>query len=399
MNRDSPPDDAAGSDADPAPDPDAEQAPRPRPSELTGELPKFVRDALEGGPPRELTDADRQTIEALADLGLSEEEASEAVVERRVALVLTGQVLGERRVHTMEDVAERSGVPAEVLHEVRTATGLSPTDRYSDTDVEWARLLGRLLELLPVETVVRSARARGAALASIARNDLSVVRDELILPMRHAGADDLTVSVALAEAAKALDPISQELLVASYRLQLQAELNSELSAIAAREEGNELELAIGFVDVVGYTALSARIDPEGLDQLLDAFQARVVDVVSAASDVAVVKYLGDAVMLVAGDAVTLAETMLELTDEVEELEEAPLRGGLAAGDVLVREGDFFGPPVNMAARLTDMARAWSLLADEHLMPRLEDDFDIRRILPTRVRGVGLRRPLAVRRPG
>lgn len=365
-------------------------------ADLTGELPQVVREALDRRP-RVLTPADRETIQALVDLGVDEDEAREAVIERRVPLVLTRRVLGERPVHTLAELSELSGVPEGVLRDVRTATGLPLPERFTQTDVEWARLLGRLLEMLPVDSVVRSARARGAALSSIARNDLSVVRDELILPMRESGADELAVSVALAEAAKALDPLSRELLVTSYRLQLQEELNSELSAMAAREEGHELDLAVGFVDVVGYTALSVRIDPAGLDQLLDAFQERVVQVVSAAPDVALVKYLGDAVMLVAADPVTLAATMLELTESVPELEEAPLRGGLAAGGVHVREGDFFGPPVNLAARLTDTARSWSLLADDDLHDTLEPFFEIRRILPTRIRGLGLRRPIVVRR--
>lgn len=376
---------------------DVELPRRPSAAELTGELPRVLRDALDRGRTRELTDADRETIEALIDLGVDEPEAHAAVIERRVPLVLTSQVLGEQRDRTLGDLVDASGVPESVLLDIRTATGLPSSEQYTETDVEWARLVGQLLEMLPVESVVRSARARGAALSSIARNDLSVARDELILPMRASGADDLAVSVGLAETAKALEPISRELLLASYRLQLQHELNSELSAIAAREEGHELDLAIGFVDVVGYTALSARIDPEGLDHLLDAFQQRVVEVVAAATDVALVKYLGDAVMLVAGDPVTLAHTMLELTRTVEELEEAPLRGGLAAGGVHVREGDFFGPPVNLAARLTDMARAWSVLADDDLQDTLDDAFDVRRILPTRIRGIGLRRPIAVRR--
>lgn len=366
-------------------------------ADLTGELPQVVRDALERRP-RVLTPADRETIQALVDLGVEQDEAREAVVERRVPLVLTRRVLGERPVHTLAEVSEASGVPESVLRDVRTATGLPVPERFTDTDVEWANLLGRLLEMLPVDSVIRSARARGAALSSIARNDLSVVRDELILPMRESGADELAVSVALAETAKALDPISRELLVTSYRLQLQEELNSELSAMAAREEGHELELSVGFVDVVGYTALSARIDPEGLDRLLDAFQERVVEVVSASPDVALVKYLGDAVMLVAADPVTLAATMLELTESVPQLEEAPLRGGLATGGIHAREGDFFGSPVNFAARLTDTARPWSLLADDELEGVLGATFDVRRILPTRIRGLGLRRPIVVRRP-
>lgn len=369
---------------------------RPRTADLTGELPATVRERLDREPARELSEVDRETIEALVDLGVPEDEAETAVREGRVPLVLAAQVLGDRRHFTLAELSEQSGVPGEVLVEVRTAVGLPLPDRFTDVDLAWAKCVNRLLEVLPVDAVVRSARARGAALATIARSDLSLVRDELVLPMRQAGADDLTVSVALAETAKALNPVSRELLTLSYDVQLEAELNSELSAIAARTEGHGLDLAVGFVDLVGYTALSARIDPEGLDDLIDNFEARVIEVVSADPDVASVKYLGDAVMLVAGDAESLADCMLELTTEVESLAEAPLRGGLAAGEVLVREGDFFGPVVNMAARLTDIARPWSLLADDHLEDRLEERFDVGKILPTRIRGVGIRRPLVVR---
>lgn len=370
---------------------------RPGPSELTGELPRIVRDALAAAGVRELTDADRETVDALVELGLDRDEAETAVRERRVPLVLTAQVLGEQPRHTVEELAERSGVARDVLLEVRRATGLPLLDRYSDADLEWAEMVGDLLEVLPLEAVLRGARARGLALSSVARSDLSMVRDQVIVPMRREGADDLAVSMALAETARALNDVAKRVLVRQYEAQLLNEVTSELSAIAARAEGAEVDIAVGFVDVVGYTALSARIDPRGLEGLLDAFEARVVDVLATAREVAAVKYLGDAVMLVAGDVVDLAEVMLALTDEVEELADTPLRGGIAKGPTLVREGDYFGTPVNTAARLTDVARPWSLLADDPLGDELEDAFTVRRIRPTRIRGVGVRRPLAVRR--
>jgi adenylate cyclase len=367
-----------------------------RAAELTGELPQILRETLADEAEPAPVGPDDETVQALVDLGVPAAEARAAVSEHRVPLVLTQQVLGETPRYTLDEVVEQTGVPADVIRDVRTAVGLPIPERFSDTDLSWAELVGELLDVLPVEAVVRSARARGTALASIARSDLSLVRDELVLPMRRAGADDLTVSVALAETARSLEDVSRQLLIANYQLQLQHQVSSELSAIAARSEGQEVDIAIGFVDVVGYTALSARIDPGGLDDVLDAFEARVLDVIGGDPDVGIIKYLGDAVMLVAADAPTLAGTMLELTRESEELQEAPLRGGMAAGPTIVREGDYFGPAVNMAARLTDHARPWSLLADEALIEVLADAVDARRIMPVRLRGIGLRRPLRVR---
>lgn len=369
----------------------------PQTDELTGELPVFVRDAL-GGPEHEheLDAEDREVVAALVDLGLDPADAEDAVRGHRVPLVLAQQTLGEPAEHSLEDLSEASGVPVSTLREIRIALGLSLPEAYGDRDLRWAKLIAELLDVVSREALVRGARARGSALAAVARSDMGLVRDELILPMRQAGADDLTVSVALAETTQALGEVAREVLLINYEQHLEAQLNSELSAIAARSDAAEVEIAVAFVDVVGYTALSARVDPRGLDELLDAFERHVIDVTAGAGDVTVVKYLGDAVMLVAPDPVELAVTLIELTEEVDALEEAPLRGGLAAGSVLVREGDFFGGPVNMAARLTDLARAWSFLADEALADVLDGPFEVRRIRPVRIRGVGVRRPLAVR---
>lgn len=363
--------------------------------ELTGQLPEFVRDAV-GLPVPVLDEDDIETVQALQELGVGEDDARRAVLERRVPLVLAQQVIGDVARYSLDEVVERTGLEADVLVRIRAAAGLPTGDTFTDTDLRWAELVSGLLDVLPVEVVIRSARARGAALATIARSDVSMIRDELMLPMRHAGADDLTVSVALAEMTRSLEPVAREILDADYRLHLQRQLSSELVAVAARTDAQEIELSVGFVDVVGYTALSSRIDPAGLDQVLDRFEQRIIDVLAGRNDVHLVKYLGDAAMLVAPDPLPLADAMLELTSEVEFLSDAPLRGGMAHGDVLVREGDYFGPPVNLAARLTDIARPWRVLAADELSDTLSVPYDTRRILPTRIRGVGLRRPVAVR---
>jgi adenylate cyclase len=203
--------------------------------------------------------------------------------------------------------------------------------------------------------------------------------------------------VTLAETAKQLDALAREVLQITYGLHLEHQLGTELSAVLTRSEVAEVDLAVGFVDVVGWTSLSSRVDPSGLDEVLDAFEARVLEITAPEGEVTVVKYLGDAVMLVAPDPQTLLDVMVELTTEVEALEDVPLRGGIAAGSTLVREGDIHGPPVNLAARLTDLARPWSLLADDELDEVVRDRYTARRLRPMRIRGVGVRRPLSVRR--
>lgn len=370
---------------------------RPRAAELTGELPAFVVDAI-AETPSELTDEDEETVEALVTLGVDEDEARQAVLRGRVPLILTQQFFSGQRIYTLAELAEGSGVPERVLVQIRAALGLPIADRYGPNELEWAAEVAKLLETIPVDTVIRGTRGRGQAAWAMAMSDLSLIRDELVIPLRKSGADDLTVAVALAEMARRLEPISEKLVVATYRMVLEHVLGTEVAALATQGHEPELDLAVGFVDVVGYTALSARVDPEGLDEVLDRFESRVIEVASSSVEVAVVKYLGDAAMLVAPDAVQLARVLLDLVEPIEQLEEAPLRAGMAKGPVLVREGDYYGSAVNLAARLTDRARPWTLLADDDLRAAFADTFDAKRIPPVRLRGLGTHRPLVVRWP-
>jgi adenylate cyclase len=296
-------------------------------------------------------------------------------------------------------VAERSGVDAAFLEEVRLAAGLPTRERYTEEDLRYAQHLDQLLEMLAPEAVLRAARARGTVLATVARSDLGTVRDELIVPLRQAGADDLTVAVAMAEAARELEALARDILVYTYSQHLEAAVGSELSAVMARTPDTEVDLAVGFIDVVGWTRLSSRVDPEGLDAVLDAFERRVVETIAPDSEIGVVKYVGDAVMLVATDALELADAMLTITADDPRMEDVPLRGGLAAGGVRLREGDYYGDPVNLAARLTDLARPGSVLADEELETRLAERLDVRRLRPMRIRGLGMRRPVRLRTQG
>jgi len=374
--------------------------------ELTGQLPAFLRDLLQNddedateadvsSDPAELQTDQREVVQALVELGVDEVEACRAVATGRVPLVIAQHRRRDKERYDLDELSRRSGLPADLIQDLHMAMGLPTPARFTRSDLSWARQVRKFLEVMSVDALMRSARVRGNALAMVARADLAIVRDELLVPMRQAGADDLTMAVALADAAEALEEIGREALIHAYEAQVDAQLDGELVAMAARSAGDEVDIAVGFIDVEGYTALSSRIDPAGLDAVIDAFERRVLEVTSQAAGVSPVKYLGDAVMLVSADVGDLAEVMLELTQPVDDLVDAPLRGGLAFGPVLVREGDYFGTTVNVAARLTDHARAWKVLADEEIRPLLEERFRVHAIRPVRMRGLGSRRPVAV----
>ena len=69
--------------------------------------------------------------------------------------------------------------------------------------------------------------------------------------------------------------------------------------------------------------------------------------------------------------------------------------------MLVRLGDVFGQPVNLASRLTDEARARTVLVDNALATTLRGDsaLDVRRLRRRSVRGYRSLTPHRLRRSG
>ena len=98
----------------------------------------------------------------------------------------------------------------------------------------------------------------------------------------------------------------------------------------------------------------------------------------------------------AEDGVAVAEGIINVIGRDSKMPDVRL--GLASGPVIQRLGDIFGPPVNMAARLTQVARRNRLIVDQNtadLLPAAE--WEARRLPARPVRGFGLVEPVAVRR--
>lgn len=309
----------------------------------------------------------------------------------QVRAALTGEpTLG------LDELADQAGLPTQIVAEVLEAMDWGDRPAYDERDVGYLRDVAAMLDHYPLEEVLRTIRTRNRAVSSIVVSDLGTVRDRVVMPALAAGAEPEELADRLGATAAELLPIVTRNLAEDYRHVLLRLLDTE--ALARGVGGDrELDLAVGFVDVSGYTALSGRIDPSGLDRVLSGFEDLVNGVVSEADGVLLAKFIGDAAMLVASDVAQLAPVLLRLVEDRERLAEAPRKAGLAAGPVLVRSGDYYGPTPNLAARLTEHARPWTLLAAAGLEDHLDGEFDLTRIPETTLRGVGEHRPVRVRR--
>ncbi len=131
------------------------------------------------------------------------------------------------------------------------------------------------------------------------------------------------------------------------------------SGIAAPEI---VRLAVGFVDLVGFTSMSRFATPADLIATVEDFERRAFEVAHQRGG-RIVKSIGDEVMIAASDVDTVAAIALDLIGSSGDDPAVAPRGGVSAGEVLFRLGDYYGSVVNLASRLTAEAVPGEVLTD------------------------------------
>jgi len=180
-----------------------------------------------------------------------------------------------------------------------------------------------------------------------------------------------------------------------WRRHLLASLRRRASLAA---EGDS-RLAVGFADLVGFTPLSQALEPHELAVTVDRFEAIAYEHVPEHGG-RVVKTIGDEVMFATEDPVAAAEIALSLAEAYHHEKDLPgVRVGLAAGPVLAWEGDLYGPTVNLASRLVNLAHANSVLVSDELGATLRDvpGFALKHLRAVHLQGLGRARSWVLRR--
>jgi adenylate cyclase len=159
-----------------------------------------------------------------------------------------------------------------------------------------------------------------------------------------------------------VDPMVSNLLALHLRHATQSEVISAIERGGGQLPGSR-EVAVCFADLVGFTRLGEEVAPDELGRLAVRLEALASEAVEP--PVRLVKTIGDAAMLASSDPEALLDSTLSLIDAADaEGEDFPqLRAGVAVGLAIPRAGDWFGRPVNLASRITALARPGSMLVD------------------------------------
>lgn len=304
-------------------------------------------------------------------------------------------LLGPRK-YTRVEVAEQTGVPVDRAERLWRALGFSGvTDDdvvFTDDDVTALGLLAALVDqgVIDREAEASLSRSVGQALARLADWQTKIVREVVSAPEGSREAE-----TELVEAARELLPIMERLQSHVWRRHLIAAAGRLLPV--RTEDPLSGTLVVGFADIVGFTRFSRTVADAELADFVDRFEGTTAEIISAHGG-RVVKMIGDEVHFVTDAPAGAAEIALELIAKAEADEPFPdVRVGLAYGTVLTRLGDVYGPVVNVAARLTSLARPNTALVDRALVAALGEHagYRLRRLRRVAVRGYERLQPWAL----
>jgi adenylate cyclase len=313
-------------------------------------------------------------LERLVAGGAQLDELKDAVAEDRLALLPVERVLRAR--YSAREIERITGLDARIVTGVRHALGLpepEPDDVvFGEEDVAAARAIKLVLDSgISEPAVTELSRVLGEGMARFAITIAGTFADAFL----HPGDSERDVALRYAAMAKQLIPATTPILAAALTAHVRESARRGIISRAERQRGAlsvEEETVVCFADLVGFTALGGQVGAEELGTVATRLAALAAEV--AAPPVRLVKTIGDAAMLVSPDVAPIVDAALTLVEAVEENELPSLRAGLALGPAFNRSGDWYGNTVNLASRVTGVARPGSVLCTQEVREAAAEEF-------------------------
>jgi adenylate cyclase len=307
-----------------------------------------------------------ELISVLRSLGATDDQLDQG--PDALADLIADLSLSSGAEFTPRQAAGRSGVDVDVVLETYRQLGvaLDPDSRSISAReaellrvVDWRAPGGNFTE----EEGTELLRVIAGSLATIADAVVATYVQTVELRARDAGGRLGMVHAVLEATAMAaqLGDLLGPLFLHHVRLAVDRQRQSQ-SGLADRKL---MRLAVGFVDLVGFTTRSATMPPAELVAVVVDFERESFDLATE-HGARIVKHIGDEIMFVAVDADAACAFASALTNSLTKSGTTP-RAGLCFGEVLARRGDYYGPVVNLASRLVDAAAPEEVLVDRGIV--------------------------------
>jgi adenylate cyclase len=336
------------------------------------------------GPWPPLAVAHARIVARLRERGHSFDEIRRATDEGRLAFGYVEELLPEvRGTRSLRQVARATGLEPALIQRIYTTIGFS-ADATEHLGPEDEEMLGHIAAVLaagfPLAAFLQLIRVYGQSVAQIADAEVRLFHLYVHEPLMRDGVPGLEVAEQMGELSSRLVPLSGPVMEQIHRRYLHHFIEQDIVGHMEAEVGEaaselgRMRTAIAFADLAGYTQLT---EQQGDEEAADIVERFIADVTHTLPDEArIVKTIGDEVMLVSSDPAALVDWAVGFQALVGG---RPVpRIGIHVGEVLYRDGDYYGREVNLAARVAARAAAGEVLVTRAIADPAEphQDFDL-----------------------
>ncbi len=322
---------------------------------------------LKGGRWTRSSAAQARVVARMRERGHSLSEIKTAVREGRLAFGFIEDLLPlSDRTHWPAEVAEATGLEETLVERLMSLLG-TPTaleHRLTDQDAEAMGRIGEVLDAgFPLVALLQLVRVYAQSLRRIADAEVRLFHIYVHEPLISEGVGSLEMAEQMEDLVKVLMPLSAPLMDYIHNRYLRFFLEQDVighmeAELAGVRQLGRVQMAFCFVDLTGFTRYT---EEEGDEEALDLVE-RFVESVEATlpTEAMIVKTIGDEVMIVSPDPVTLTEWAVGFLSLFPARPQP--RVGLHYGRAVYRDADYFGTDVNLTHRVVARALGGEILA-------------------------------------
>jgi len=339
-------------------------------------------------------------MQAFEDAGIDLEVIARGVASGKVSYENLGLYLPEPAAlsRTAEELATEVGRSPELITRLLREFGIAqpePDGRLREDEVCTLKELLEVWAAADDDELARLARVYGQNVRKVVSSDLELAGATIFTRLREEGYTDDELREIAGAAGLRLMNFGEQLMLWLRGRHLEHEVLS-VTVQTTEDYLQELGLApkrtpsppaIAFLDLAGYTALTEERGDEAGADLADRLSILVHEAARPHGGNPV-KWLGDGVMFHFDDPSAAVLTGLDLVEQTPAAVDVRARVGINAGNVIFRDGDYFGRTVNIASRIADYARPGEVLVSGEVKERWGGDgvrFD--EIGPVALRGL------------
>jgi adenylate cyclase len=316
-------------------------------------------------------------VSRLRERGHSLAELRRAVREGRLAFGYVEDLIpGRERDLTRLEAAERSGLEEALIERMMALLG-TPTaieGTLNEQDVEAMEHIRDVLRAgFPLVALLQLIRVYAQSIRKIAEAEVRLFHLYVHEPLIRQGVDALQMAEEMEGLARDLLPITSPLMEYIHQRYLRFYIEQDVvghmeTELAGQRQLGRVQMAFCFVDLTGFTRYT---EEEGDEEAFDLVE-RFVETVEATlpAEALIVKTIGDEVMIVSPDPVTLTEWAVGFLGLFQERPQP--RVGIHRGAAVYRDGDYFGSEVNLAHRVVARALGGEVMVTAEVVDAIGD---------------------------